>query len=151
MHGNAAGGRDEEGAPALEVGKRNGAVAPGGMVHARATARGAFAQKQGPHQQQGHKGNLRSAGKAGALQPGRIDADGQGLHTQILGRTQIIKAFHQNQCHARGQRRPRQRHGDAAEGTKRRLAQSARNLEHAYRLLGEACTGRQVNVRIEHR
>ena len=119
-------------------------------MDARAAAREAFAEQQGQHQQQGHQGNLGRTRQVGALQPRRIDADGQGLHPKVLGGTQIIEALHQGERDARGQGRSRQRQRHALERPERCLSQGAGNLEHAHGLLREAGPGRQVNVRVKH-
>ena len=149
-HGQRAACRRGIAPPSLEIGERNGAIAPGGVVELAFSPRRPLGHQQRRHEQQRHQRDLRRSGQARALQPRHVDAHRQRRDAEVLHGAEIVEALHQCQRHARGERRPCQRQRHRPEGAGGRPPQCARHFQHADRLLHEARPCREINVRVEH-
>ena len=94
--------------------------------------------------------DLRRTRQIGACDPGRIDRDRQRADAHELGGADIVQGLHQRQAEADGNRRPRERQGNADERLRAREAERAAGFDQAGRLHREERPRRQIDVRVEH-
>ena len=93
QHRQRAQDRGGVAAPALEVGERDGAIAPGGVMKlAAARAPPARPRTRASTNSSATSAICAAPAEARALQPGGIDAGGERLHAEILHGAQIVEA-----------------------------------------------------------
>ncbi|MNV39569.1 hypothetical protein D3C71_1311530 [compost metagenome] len=109
-----------------------------------------FAVEHEHHHQQQQAGQLRGGRQTEKTVPGLVDGRGEGIEVKHRHCAEIRQGFHQRQCHARTDGRPRHGQCHTPERLPGRLTQDPRRFHQAFALGEEGRAGQQIHIGIEN-